>query len=290
MTFGGAPTPFTAGQGDTLDTLPLPVPNVVARQVNDPSVVALHYKVEHASSIDYSRTEPLVVRDDAFDVRVEDRHVRFSMKDHFATERDARDTVDDYIRAWELDAALVMGPSAFTLRFDRSEIEDRNPTPGTICLQGRPLRATATLGKARVTVSPPAYPKPPSEGLKRSPDVESMFTRYLAYREGKEPLTTMAYFCLTVLEASTGRRRGRRAAAAKQYYISQPVLNHLGEFSSNRGGPGARKADSVHHDLTEQERQFLETAVKTIIRRAAQIAFDPDARLTQITRHDLPRI
>ena len=66
--------------------------------MNDPHVVALHYEVEHASSIDYSSAEPLELHYDAFDVRVEERNVWFSMKHHFATERDARDAVDDYIR------------------------------------------------------------------------------------------------------------------------------------------------------------------------------------------------
>lgn len=63
--------------------------------MNDPHVVALHYEVEHASSIDYSNAEPLELRLDAFDVRVEERRVQFSMKHHFATERNARNVVED---------------------------------------------------------------------------------------------------------------------------------------------------------------------------------------------------
>ena len=258
--------------------------------MNDPHVVALQYKVEHASWVDYSKAELLVVHNDAFDVRVEDRHVRFSMKHHFTTERDARDAVDDFIRSWELDAALVMGPNAFKLRFYRSEIEDRNPTPGAIYARAGFTSFTMTATMARGTVSPPTYPNPPSTGLKRSPDVESMFHRYVGYREGREPLTTMAYFCLTVLEASTGERRGRRAVAAKRYCISEAVLKQLGELSSTKGGVGARKAEGVHQDLTQQERKFLEAAVTTIIRRAGEVAHDPDASLKRITVLDLPRM
>ena len=185
--------------------------------MDDLHVVALHYNVEHASSIDYSSAALLVIHEDVFDIRVEGGCVRFSMKDHFATERDARDAVDDYIRTWELDATLVRGPNAFKLCFARSDIEDRNPTPG---IRDVRLRGSVRAGRPRVrihaTVSPQTYPKPPSTGLKRSPDVDSMYDRYTGYRENREPLTSMAYFCLTVLlESSTRARYGRRAAAAK---------------------------------------------------------------------------
>ena len=115
-----------------------------------------------------------------------------------------------------------------------------------------------------------------------------MFHRYAGYREGGEPLTTMAYFCLTVLEASTGERRGRRSAAAKQYCISEAVLKQLGELSSTKGGVGARKAEGVHQDLTQQERKFLEAVVTTIIRRAAEVAHDPNVSLKRITVLALP--
>ena len=260
--------------------------------MNDPHVVALRYKVEHASSIDYSSAAPLVVHEDGFDVRVEDRRVRFSMKAHFATERDARDAVDDYICSWELDAALAKGPNAFKLRFDRAEIEDRNPTPSTKDVDVRvgPVRTGIPRVRIRAIVSSHTYPKPPSTGLKRSPDVESMFYRYVGYREGREPLTTMAYFCLTVLLASTRERRGQLKVAAERYRICQPVLKRLTDLSSTKGGVGARKAKGVHQDLTQQESQFLEEAVKTIIRRVAEVAHHPEARLEQITMRDLPRI
>ena len=117
-----------------------------------------------------------------------------------------------------------------------------------------------------------------------------MYNRYAGYCEAKEPLTTMAYFCLTVLQASTRESRDQRLAAANKYSISKPVLDQVGNLSSTRGGAGARKAEGVRRDLTPQERQFLEEAVKTIIRRAAEVASDSDARPAQITLSDLPQI
>ena len=151
------------------------------------------------------------------------------MKDHFETERDARDAVAGYIRAWELDATLVHGPNAFRLRFDRSDIEYKHPNPdakhergGPIAGRGTPTCAVGTLAVAQGTVFPPTYPKPPSTGLQRSPDVERMLDRYVGYREGKEPLTSMAYFCLTTLQGKDGR-----AGAAARYCISKQILRRL---------------------------------------------------------------
>ena len=251
--------------------------------MNDPHVVALHYKIEHASWVDYSKAGPLEFRERAFDVRVADEQAWVSMNDHFATEQDARDAVEDFIRGWELDASLARGPGAFKLRFDKSDIVDRNPTPGVIHARPHPIRVAVSLSQPQITVSPRDYPQPPSTRLTPSPDVESMFVRYAEYREGREPLATMAYFCLDVLRASTGKRRGRLAAAARRYRISERALNRLTNLTSNKGGAGARKAEGIHQELTPQEKRFVEAAVTTIIRRAAEVAHDPDADLAEIS-------
>ena len=216
--------------------------------MDDPHVVALNYKVRHGPEFDYSGAKPLSVHTDRFDVQVNDDNVRFLIHAHHATEQEAREAIDDYIRAWELDAALDYGPSAFRLEFDRAEIEDRNPAPGVTFVRPRPLRIGVALGTPRIVAKPPTYPAPPSKGLARSPDVESMYLRYAGYCEDREPLSSMAYFCLTVLEASTGQRRGRRKAAATKYCIDEQVLANLGQLCSAKAdpAPGRRKAAATH--------------------------------------------
>ena len=254
--------------------------------MNDPHVVALNYRIEHASWVDWSRAEPLHLHHNAFDIRVEDKRVRFAMREHFAAESEARGAVENYIDAWELDAALTRGPNAFKLRFVHSEIEDRNPTPGAYHVNAGPATFTISASPAEGTVSPASYPPPPSKGMTRSPDVLSMYFRYVGYREGREPLAAMAYFCLDVLLASTEKRQGRLPAAAKRYAISQPVLNRIANLSSKKGGAAARKAGGLLHDLTQKDRHFLEQAVTTIIRRAAEVAHNPTASLQTITMRD----
>lgn len=258
--------------------------------MNDPHVVALNYKVRHGPEFDYSSAKSLCVRTSDFDLRLEDDKVRFVMHTHHATEQEARDAIDDYIRAWELHAALAFGPNAFKIEFDWAELEDRNPTPGITLVWPRPIRFGIAIGTPQVIVAPPAYPAPPLKGLARSPDVESMYLRYAGHHAGREPLTTMAYFCLTVLEASTGNRRGRRKAASKKYCIDQQVLEDLGRLCSAKGGAGARKAEGRGSELTSHEQHYLQMAVKAIIRRAAEVAHDPRAPLKPITPGDLPKI
>ena len=115
------------------------------------------------------------------------------------------------------------------------------------------------------TVLPPCYPQPPS-GLELTPDVESMYTRYIGYLQDKEPLASMAYFCVTVLvDPFAGI-----AEAAREYRVSRNVLCEIRKLSSTRGGRQARKADGKGQDLTDQERRFLKKATKAVIERAAQ--------------------
>ena len=98
--------------------------------MNDPKVVALIYRVEHGSSVDYERAGPLRFDDDPrFHLTVEDNCARFEMKEHYAGVGEARDAIEPFIRNWEFDAGVRLGPNAFSLRYTNAEIIDRNPSP-----------------------------------------------------------------------------------------------------------------------------------------------------------------
>ena len=248
--------------------------------MNESYVFALHYKVDHAESIDYSRALPCEFHESEFDVRVEEDNVCFIMKANFATESEARDCVEDCIPGWELDAALSRGPEAFKLSFDWADVRDRKPAPGVHSVSARPARFSFHVSAVQVTVSPASYPPPPSRGLVRSPDVESMLHRYIGYRKDREPLTSMANFCLTVLQFAAG---GGRHAAANRFRIAKTVLDRVSKLCATKGGSAARKAEGRHKELTQQEWRFLEDAVKAMIRRVAGVAHDPMAGFVQIT-------
>ena len=250
--------------------------------MNDPHVVALSYAMAHGDTIDYSKAEPLCRDEPGFRLTVENRKARFEFKEHYATEERAREALAEYIRVWEFDATLRYGnPDSFRLEFERAEIVDRNPTPGAVRLGAR--FAARGTGSARLTLNVSKYPSPPSD-IALNPDVETMHQRYMRCRQGREPLLAMAYFCLTVLE----RNAGGRHEAASTYRIGKRVLDKIGNLSTNKGGPEARKAGGTSAELSPQERHFLQRAVKAIIRRAAEKEHSPADDLPLIAMSNLP--
>ncbi len=261
--------------------------------MDDPHVVALVYKIEHGRSVDYQEADPQDHEADNFSVRIEDGKVCFTMKPHarYATVAEAQEAVREYIRCWEFDVYLRKGPNRFRLEFDRPEIEDRKPSPalpvtaGTLSLRG----FGANSGQARLTMgtlvveekdvrSP--YPPPPS-GLAITPDVQSMFDRFMAYRSGQEKLPGMANFWLTLIEARPNQKsrtsspNSRRAKAAKKYGIDLRVLDEIGNLSAKKGGPqAARKKEGIKRPLTASETRFLEEAIAALTRRVAEVEHD----------------
>jgi len=258
--------------------------------MNDPHVKALLYRVIHGKTHDYSNAERLRLDEPGFQILVEDEEVRFEFKDHYATEEEARKAVKDYIHNWELDACLKGGDDCFKLEFIKTVRIDRRPTPGVIAVDAGPVRFSFDVSTPTVTVSHPKYPPPPSEVNFNDPDVQTMYQRYMGYRQGNEPLASMAYFCLTFLEALSGKNNGRRKAAAQKYQIDNAVLRKIGEVSSKKGGRGSRKAAGVGKDFTNQEYSFLEQAIKRIICRIAEKAHSPNNAFLKITMSEFPKI
>jgi hypothetical protein len=116
------------------------------------------------------------------------------------------------------------------------------------------------------------------------PDAESILLRYHGYLDGREPLPSMAYFCLTVVEAKTGGRE----IAATAYRIEKAVLSTMGELASLRGDRLTARKASVVQPLTGQERAWLEAAVKMLIWRLGDTR--KRSALPLITMSDLPTL
>ena len=267
------------------------------RTMNDPHVDALVFGIEHGPAVAYSDDAPPIDHEEpGFRVTLNDGTVRFELKEHHATEEAAMEAVLPYIRCWELDASLHARPGDFRLRLDRADVIDRNPRPPskqrTFNVSASRVAWRFTTGVAEGTLTRPAYPSPPAGVTLRAddPDVETMYHRLSRYYAGHEPLPSMAYFCLTMLEYGMSERgRQQRHGAAAHYHISKRVLTEIAKLASNRGGVGsARKASAASTELSQPESRFLEAAVKMIIRRAAEVAQDPGAALPTITLADLP--
>ncbi len=260
--------------------------------MNDPQVVALIYRVEHGSSVDYDEASPLSYDDDPkFHLTVEDNCARFELKEHYADVREARDAIEPFIQYWEFQTGIRLGPNRFSLLYTNAEIIDRNPSPSKPGTRkhrvgGHVLRNV--IAEARVRIGHPCYPPPPERGTVDLDDlsVERMRHRHDRYRLGRTTLPDAANFCLTSLE----KKYGGRSAAAQACGVSKKILDRIATLTSEKGGEVARKARGADHEFTDQERRFLREALKKIIIRAAQVAADDSQNIPQITMADLPSL
>jgi hypothetical protein len=250
-------------------------------------VVSLQYSVQPSDRVTYVNCPSLTFDTEEARFLLADGRLTCEMKTHFQTAEAARAVIEPILRAWEVDADLRWNRGELRLKFDRADIIDRSPVLPAV-VHGRAYLVTAgamvsALGTVSVHVERARYPEPPGT-FRLNPDAESILLRYHGYLDGREPLPSMAYFCLTVVEAKTGGRE----SAATAYRMEKAVLSRMGELTSLRGDRlTARKATGVQ-PLTGQEGAWLEAAVKMLIWRLADTR--NRSALPLITMSDLPTL
>ncbi len=255
--------------------------------MNDPHVKALHYYIKHDNSVDYSDVKPLVHDDDPlFRIRAEKRKVVLEPKPkcHYATAEEAKEAAEGFVRRWEFEAALRTQSGAFRLVYERARIIDRDPPPAPPgSVNPDPIFWSFHMPEVQVTVTKrwATYPELPLDPAidPDDPRTKRMLFRLDLYRLGREPLGTMANFCLTVV-----------TPARRHYQISKKVISEVGRLTANKGGAEARKVDGLDEPFTSEEIAFLEAAVTAFIRRAAKKAADPNRDLPCVTMADLPKL
>ena len=188
--------------------------------MNDPHVEELVYHIETGDKLAFQDPPPVEDETDAFCMILEDGVATFSMKEHYPTEEAARQAVEGYMRAWELDVALQYDSSELHFVFDGSEIVDRDPppppppgTPRVVELSGA-VSATSSAS-ATLQVLKTKYPQPPRD-IVAGTDARAMWEQYERYKQGRDRLLPMAYSCLTRLEhrARNYPGKGRRKKAS----------------------------------------------------------------------------
>ena len=260
----------------------------IADLMRDPHVVSLTYVATPSETTSFDKAAPIEGTIDQFRFRLAGGELRIEPTGHFGSIEEARLHVDRILESWEIDIALRFGNPELSFTYRTSEVVDRDPPPpGT-----RQIVMVATagelslVGSATLHVSRTRYPEPPTN-FRASPDVLTLWKRYQGYRQGREPLPSMAYFCLTFLQASAGGRDN----AAREFKISSSVLNRIGRLTSERGDEGtARKYAAIKSGapLTPSETRWLEEAVKAIIRRVGE--FEAIDTLQPLDLADLPSL
>ncbi len=255
--------------------------------MNDPHVESLFYKAESPEDITYVNPPPLRGNEKEFSFVLEDGKLTISMIDHFAIEKEARVLTDPFVRAWEMKQALENNSRSIWFSFEEARIIDRNPTPGQHIVVGT-ARFNIEMGVVRGQITRNKYPEPPKR-FAVTPDVETLWNRYRMYKEGRETLLAMAYACLTLIEGSTHQKPGREAAS-KLYAIAFPILKQIGDWTSTKGdAKEARKlgASATFTPLTPSEREWLDAAIRILIRRKAELDADPTAPLAMLQMIDV---
>ncbi|HEY1979288.1 MAG TPA: hypothetical protein VGH13_04315 [Xanthobacteraceae bacterium] len=252
--------------------------------MNDPHIESLIYRIRHNDSVTYASAAPMEHAAPDFKVGIEKGRVQIDLIGHYTKVSDARAVVEPFLRAWELNAALNSGPGEFEFVFERANIIERAPKPGVVGAAA--FAAVGVMETTRAMVSKFSFPPPPLQGVARDATVDLMFERYCRLREQRTTLSDAANYCLTALEMAA---LGRKQASAR-FNVDLPVLRTLGELAATKGGKEARKAKASEAEYTPAERDWLTKVLPLIIRRAAEVAFDPDAPRQQISMADLPQL
>jgi hypothetical protein len=269
--------------------------------MNDPHVERLIYrlKVNPSHQLIFENPPPLFQEYDAFTIRLENENLTVEMKEHFPTVESAKKKVEEFLRDWLNYARFDFEWDLLYFKYESAEVIDRNPPPtlpgqctfdGNVVAPMPTCKATFTTGPIKVS----QYPAPPTR-FRASPDLETMWFRYQQHLHDKETYQSLGYFCLSLMQWSTGVGKGARDAASRIYNIDRGVLDKLGELTSERGTQrDARKLDSGSTlvPLTDVESRWIRETVKMLIRRKGEYDFEPatGTSLKRITMTHLPKL
>jgi hypothetical protein len=250
--------------------------------VNDPHVESLVYHLETDKTLVFQTPQALDIDTPQFGLHLEDGRLTLAMKSHHASIKEARQAVQPFLDAWEIEWALrVHGTREMRFIYETAHLVDRRPPPpGTTIIDAGVADMMYVGSEVAVVLSVPAYPPPPT-AFKISPDVEMLWRRYEQYVQGREPLASMAYACFTFITKVIAN--GERDASAR-FNIGRNVLDEFGRLT---GRKGERKYPS-EGPYSGQEESWLTTAIRRLILRIGEEA--AGAPLKQIAMTDLPRL
>ena len=256
--------------------------------MRDPHVETMHYEIGSGEGISYRDPEPLSFSNHLGTFDTAENKLRITPAEHFADEDEAKSAIDPFLRAWEIHADLTSNIGMIRFKFERVDLVDRDPPPpgSSVVIQLKGASMLLLGASASLHLTCRKYPEPP-KAFGATPVVQQAYRRWLRFRDGKEPLPSMSYFVLTLLESVAGGRQ----AAARAFAIDAIVLGTIGRLSSTKGDEStARKAgkDNQFQELSGAEKHWLEEAIRRVIRQLGEHA--SGASLSSISMGDLPSI
>lgn len=256
--------------------------------MRDSHVERLHFAIGAEEGVSYEAPIPLTFENYLGDFDCRDGRLVVKPVAHFSDENDARTVIEPFLRAWEIDSDLNGNIGTIRFKFMRADVIDRDPPPpGTskaISLKARSVTASRTTATLQIVRR--SYPSPP-ESFRATSEAVQAYSRWRAFRDGREPLQSMAYFFLTLAEATAGGRR----RAAHVLAIKAEVLSTIGRLASTKGDLStARKVarTGAFDELTDSEKRWLEQAIRHVIKRLGERVAGTAMESLKIT--NLPKI
>jgi len=244
-----------------------------------PHVVSLRYHLVTDEIVNvFASPPPLEWETGDFRLRLEDGIATVQLTKHYSSVQEAREVVERHLVRWEAYAALQSGRLELEFDFEGAEWSSQPKGP-----------ALTVIGEPRLEVIVHRNPTPPPDHFSLSPDAETMWHRYEGYLNGREPLASMGYACLTWLEAM----EGGRPKVAEKYNVDMKVLQVLGRLTSTVGeAQTARKFGASYNPRphTGAEVTWVEGVIRALILRVGEYAADPDRPLTKLTMACLPHL
>ncbi|MBI3203288.1 MAG: hypothetical protein HYZ29_17250 [Myxococcales bacterium] len=271
--------------------------------MNDPHVVALHYRMCVRDSVIFESPPPLLHEAGPFTLHLDSGRLRVTMQEHFSNEQAAREEVDPFLDTWVLHAALKAHRRDFWFEFEHAEVVDRAPPPeppgvvgaGTALMARFDLHATGT-------VSTPlrSYPAPP-ERFCRTPLVEALFHLYQSSTNERRFAAAAGYFALTAIKARVrephwprGIERADRVADA--FNIDRTILHTFFVLTTEKGDlmTGRKVTDKAELEQprpphTGPELLWLCEAIRLLALRLGEWEADPNG-LSPLTMAHLPSL
>lgn len=263
--------------------------------MEDPHVEALYYDLQPDERVIYEQPPSITWETTICIAHLSKGLLTCELKQHFATVLEARLSIEELLLSWEIDAHIQAERGTIHFVYKDAKIIDRSPLlpESGVRLYGT-INGKATVNGTLRTVRS-EYPAHPTD-FRVSPDVESLWNRYQGYLNGREPLLSMGYFCLTIVEQTAVKltasaKTKLREKTSDKYNIEVSVLERLGKLTSETGDMSeARKVEknSTGKPLTEAETLWLETAVRHLIWQLGN--YNGQAPSTALKMGDLPKL
>ncbi len=255
--------------------------------MRDPHIQRIYYIIYSEKGISYDDPKPISFSNHLGDFDLTEGQLQIIPTEHFPKEDLARQAIEPFLRSWEIEADLTSNIGTIRFKFEKVEVIDRNPPPpgSPQVIHAQTGHYLLTGGNVSFHLTKKNYPNPP-RAFSATAEVQYAYRRWLGYQQGNEPLQSMAYFVLTILQSLAGNRQ----AASNSFQIDLKILNTIGRLSSTKGDETtARKATSLQfQELTDSEKLWLDEATRRVIYRLGEHA--SGAPLTQISLVDLPKI